>query len=105
AYRLLQVRRLFDVTADAAEGFDHLFVARVVQQAGRRRRDAGLVAAIDAVVVEDHGSHRQLVAADRLDLHAAEAEGAVAFDGDDRLAADRGGADGIAHADTHDAPG
>src|ERR1051326_2265305 len=97
------------VGADAAEGFRDLVVARAFDERGRRRiRAAGGIdvgAAIDAVVVEDDDADRQLVAADRLDFHAAEAEGAVAFDREHRLAGlDRGG-DPEPPADAHDAPG
>ena len=116
--RLAGIHRLVDgalqlvgrgrVDADAAEGLHHLVVARALDEHGRRRIRASRIdvgAAIDAVVVEDDDADRQLVAADGLDLHAGEAEGAVAFDREHRLAGlDRGG-DRIAHADAHDAPG
>ena len=96
------------IDADAAERLHHLVVARALDEHGRRRVRADVVdvgAAIDAVVVEDDDADRQVVPADRLDLHAGEAEGGVAFDREHRLAGlDRGG-DGIAHADAHDAPG
>ena len=93
----------------AAEGFHQQVVARVLDEDGR----GGVLAAgavdvgalVDAVVVEDDHAHRQVVAADRLDLHAAEAEGAVALDRDHRLAGRHGRGDGEAHADAHDAPG
>src|SRR5256885_2097684 len=61
--------------------------------------------AIDAVIVEDHDADRQLVAADRLDLHAGEAERTVAFHRERRFAGLDGGGDAIAHADSHHAPG
>src|SRR6266481_5623654 len=64
-----------------------------------------VVAAVDAAVVEDYDNDRQVVAADGLDLHSAEAERAVAFDGDNRLAAHDSRADGITHSDAHHAPG
>ena len=50
-------------------------------------------AAVDAVVVHHHHAHRQVVAADRLDLHAGEAERAVALDGDRRHVPDALGAE------------
>src|SRR3989442_16039251 len=56
-------------------------------------------------MVEGDGRDRQLIAGDGPDLNAAKAEGAVPFDGHDRLAADDGRADGVAHADAHNAPG
>jgi hypothetical protein len=84
-------------------------VARVLDEdGGRNIRTAGRIdvgAAIDAVVVEDDDTDRQLVAADRLHFHAGEAEGAVAFDREHGLAGLDRGPDRIAHADTHDAPG
>src|SRR5207245_7907600 len=67
------------------------------------RIDVG--AAVDAVVVEYHHADRQVVAAEGLDFHAREAEGAVALDRNHRLAADHGRRDGKAHADSHHAPG
>src|SRR5262249_57801399 len=75
---------------------------------GGRRVIARLVdvgAAIDAIVVEDDDAKRQFEAADRLDLHAGEAERAIALDREHRLAGLDRGADGVAHADAHDAPG
>src|SRR5580704_683772 len=51
--------------ADAAEGFHKLLVARVLDEDGRRHvratRRINVGAAIDAVVVEDHDTDRQLV--------------------------------------------
>ena len=105
ALELVRRRR---IDADAAERLHHLVVARALDEHGRRRVRADLVdvgAAIDAVVVEDDDADRQLVPADRLDLHAGEAERAVAFDRQHRLAGLDGRADAIAHADAHDAPG
>src|SRR5437667_12815743 len=63
-----------------------------------------VIAAIDAAVVEDYSDNRQMVAADGFDLHSAEAERAVAFDGDHGLAAHHGRADGISHAYAHYPP-
>ena len=105
---LLQLVGRRRVDADAAEGLHHLVVARALDE--HRRRDVaaarvGVGAVVDAVVVEDDDADRQAVAADRLDLHAGEAEGAVALDRDHRLAGRHRGGDGEAHADAHDSPG
>src|SRR5205085_5080863 len=62
-------------------------------------------AAIDAVIVQDDDADRELVAADRLDLHAAEAEGAITLDREHLVAGLDGGRDGGTHADAHYAPG
>src|SRR5919197_3338168 len=87
-----QALRIGSRVAVAAKGFDQLFVARVLHQDGRRGVGAtaavDIVAAIDAAVVEDDRDDRQVIAANGSDLHAAEAEGAITFDGHDRLAAD-----------------
>src|SRR5262249_35420683 len=96
------------VDADAAERLDHLVVARSLDEHGGRRVGAAAIdvgAAINAVVVEDDDADRQPVAADRLDLHAGEAERAVALDCEHRLAGLDRGANGVAHADAHHAPG
>src|SRR5437660_4072535 len=78
------------IDANAAESFHHLVVARVLDEdRWRDIRSAGRIdvrATINAVVVEDHHTDRQVVAADRLDLHSGEAEGAVAFDREHGLA-------------------
>src|SRR5207248_8695196 len=103
--RVREAWRVGAVIAPAAERLDDPLVTRIAQEAGRRIGPALGIAAIDAVIVEDDGRHRQVVTADRLDLHAAEAKGAVALDRDDGLARYRGGADRVAHADPHDAPG
>src|SRR5206468_12820648 len=61
------------VDTGAAERLDHLVVARALDEHRRRRVVTGLVdvgAAIDAVVVENDNADREVVAADRLDLHA-----------------------------------
>src|SRR6185437_10004473 len=97
------------VGPDAAEGLDESVVARAFDEDERRRvRAAARIdvdTAIDTVVVEDDDADRQVVPADRLYLHAAEAEGAVAFDREHLAAGfDRGG-DGLTHADAHHAPG
>src|SRR5207302_1609225 len=103
--RVREAWRVGAVIAPAAERLDDPLVTRIAQEAGRRIRLPLGVAAIDTVIVEDDGRHRQVVTADRLDLHAAEAKGAVALDRDDGLARHRGGADRVAHAYPHDAPG
>src|SRR6516165_11048661 len=90
--------------AGTAKRLDDLIVASVPEEPRRRIRLVRGVAAIDAVVVEDHRRYRQFVAADRLDLHAAETKGAVALDRDDGFAGHRGGANRITHADAHNAP-
>src|ERR1700730_13906034 len=94
---------------DAAEGFHHLVVARAFDEHGRGdirttgRIDVG--SAIDAVIVEDNDTDRQVVAADRLDLHAGEAKRAVALDGEHGFAGLDRSRNGIAHADAHHTPG
>src|SRR5260370_27109374 len=105
AHRLGEAGCAGQVITGPAERLGYFLVASVAEEAGRRVGAAGRVAAVDAVVVEDDRDHRQLVAADRFDLHAAEPEGAVALDRDDGLAGHRGGADRIAHANPHDTPG
>ncbi len=75
--------------ADAAERLHHLVVARALHEDRRRRIGARRIdvgAAIDAVIVEDDDADRQVVPADRLDLHAGEAESAVALDREHRVA-------------------
>src|SRR3954469_459706 len=106
--RTLQLVGARRIDADAAERFHHFVVARVLDENGWRNVDApgriDVGAAINAVVVEDNDADRQVVAADRLDLHAGEAKGAVAFDGEHGFAGLDGGSDGKSHADAHDAP-
>ena len=79
--------------AHAAERLHQLLVARVLDEHQRRGIGAArrvlLVAAVHAVVVHDDDAHRQVVAADRLGLHAGEAERAVALDRDHLLPGDR----------------
>src|SRR5882757_6634103 len=105
----LQIIGRGGVDADAAERLHHLVVAGALDEHGRcevraaRRIDVG--AAIDAVIVEDNDADRQVVATDGLDLHAGEAKGTVALDGEHRLAGLDGGGDRRAHADAHHAPG
>src|SRR6185295_10732967 len=89
--------------------FHHLVVARILDEHGRcriggpGRVDVG--AAVDPIVVEDDDADRQVVAADRLHLHARETEGAVALDGEHGFSGfDRRG-NGEAHANAHHAPG
>src|SRR3989441_7122474 len=101
--------RIDGIVADAAKGFDQLFVARLLHQDGRAGVGAtaavDIVAAIDSAVVEDNGDDREAIAANGFDLHSVEAEGAVTFDGHDRIAADDRRADCVAHADAHHPPG
>src|ERR1700740_778594 len=72
------------IGAAPAERLDHLVVARALDKdRGRRIGAAAAVevgAAIDAVIIEDHDTDRQVVAADGFDLHAGKTEGAVALD-------------------------
>src|SRR5881392_839056 len=88
--RTLQLVGARRIDADAAERFHHFVVARVLDENGWRNVDApgriDVGAAINAVVVEDNDADRQVVTADRLDLHAGEAKGAVAFNGEHRFA-------------------
>ena len=92
-----------------AEGLYHLVVAGTGSERGGRRvgatTEVGVVTTVYAVVVEHDDGHGELVAADGLYLHATEAEGTVALDGEDLLAAGDGCSYGIAHADAHHAPG
>src|SRR5215471_4445933 len=79
----LEFVRACRVDANAAESFDHLVVTRAFDENRRRRIRTGRIdvgAAVNAVVVEDDDADRQLVAADRLDLHSGEAEGTVTLD-------------------------
>src|SRR6516164_1522587 len=101
-----QARLVLRVVSNAAERLDHFVVAGVRLQAGRGWwKQTRLVAAINPAVIEDHNDDRKSVAADSLDLHTAEAEGAVTLDSYDGLAAYGSGGNGIAHADAHHAPG
>src|SRR5487761_2150076 len=105
----LQLVRRGRIDANPAEPLDHPVVAGTLDERGGGGVGAAAridtIAAIDAVVVEHHDADRQVVAADRLHLHAGEAKRAVALDGEDRLAGlDRSG-DGEPHADAHHAPG
>src|ERR1700736_1519282 len=91
----------------APERLDQAVVAGWWHQGRRRRirrRGVDTVAAVDAAVVEDDGDHRQPVAADRLQLHPAEPECAVAFDSDHGRAALHRGGDRITHPDSHPPP-
>src|SRR5580704_13244045 len=86
----LQLVGRFGLHAHATERLDELVVPRALDEDGRRRiRPAARVdvgSAVDAAIVEDDDADRQVVPANRLYLHAAEAEGAVAFDGEYGLA-------------------
>src|SRR4051794_28089040 len=100
----LQLVRRGGVHADAAEGFHHLVVARALDEHGGCRIRVGAVdvgAAIDAVIIEDDDADRQIVATDGLDLHAGEAERAVALDGEHGVAGLDGRRDRLTHADAH----
>ena len=72
-HRALEFVGARGIDADAAEGLHHLVVTGALDEHGRRRIGADRVdvgAAVDAVIVEDDDADRQLVAADRLDLHS-----------------------------------
>src|SRR5579871_3157172 len=105
----LEFVRRGGVDADAAERLHHLVVAGARDEHRRRRIVAAALvdvgAAIDAVIVEDDDTDRQVVTADGFDLHAGKAERAVAFDCEHGEAGFDGGRDRLAHADAHDAPG
>jgi hypothetical protein len=73
----------------------------------RRRIVPGwrFVAAVDTAIVGDDDGHRQPVTADGLDFHAGKAKRAVTLDCDHGITRLGRGGDGVAHADTHYAPG
>src|SRR5271167_2608342 len=77
------------IDANPAEPLDHLVVAGAGHKHGWGRIGAAAridaISAIDAVIVEHDNADRQVVAADRLHLHAGEAKRAVALDGEHRL--------------------
>src|SRR5262245_27607079 len=95
--------------ANAAKRFHQLLVAGVLDEDGGRNvrttRGIDVGSAVDAVVVKDDDADREVVPADRFDLHAGEAERTVAFDREHAFAGLHRGRDGKAHADAHDAPG
>src|ERR1700694_3742401 len=94
---LAQLGRGRGVHAHATEGLHQLVIACALDEHGGCHIGAAgridVRAAVNAVVVEDDHADRQVVAADGLDFHAGEAEGAVALDRDHLLAADHGGRD------------
>src|SRR6185437_697350 len=103
---LREAGRVGCVVADATKRLHHLVIACVAHETGRRATGAASrITPINSVIVEDDCDYRQLVAADRFDLHAAKTKSAVALNGDDRLAGDYSGTDSVAHADAHHAPG
>src|SRR6266852_4328960 len=106
--RLREPLRIEGVVTDAAKSFDQLFITRLLHQDGRSGVGAtsavNVVATVNSTVVEDDSDDGQLIAANCFDLHSAEAERAVAFDGHYRLAADDCRADCVAHADAHHPP-
>src|SRR3546814_7709114 len=99
--------RISDWSSDVCSS--DLVVARPLHSFGDRRVGAAggidVGAAVDAVVVEDNHEDRQVVAADGLHLHAGEAEGAIALDGEHRTTGLHRGRDGLDYADAHDATG
>src|SRR5246127_2049723 len=104
----LQFIRGGGIDADAAKRLHHLVVSRTLDEhggCGIRACRVGVGAAIDAVIVEDDDADREVVAADCFDLHAGEAERAVALDRKHRLAGLDAGCDRRAHPDAHHAPG
>ena len=96
------------IVGSATEGLYQLVVAGIgCERRGRRictASEVGVVATVYAAIVEHHHGDGQSVAADGLDLHTTEAEGAVALDSHDLTTTGDGCRYGIAHADTHDAP-
>src|SRR5712664_68978 len=94
---LAQLGRRRGVHAHATEGLHQLVIACALDEHGGCHIGAAgridVRTAVDAVVVEDDHADRQVVAAEGLDFHAGEAEGAVALDRDHRLAANHGGRD------------
>jgi len=107
----LEVLRLLDKEAFAAEGFHHPVIAGAVDQRVRLHvehrvvRDLGHAGA-DAAVVEHDDFDREVVANERLHLHAREADRRVAGEVDDRpVGLGDGGGDGLAEADAHRAVG
>src|ERR1019366_8364446 len=101
--------RIGHMIARAAESLDEFVIARSPHENSWRWIGAPatveVVAPVDAAVVEDDSDDRERIAANGLDLHAAEPEGAIAFDGDHGLSARHCCADGITHTDTHHTPG
>ena len=103
----LQVLRILDEEALAAEGLHHLVVAGAVDQRVRLHVEHRVFrdlrhARADAAIVEHDDLDREVVAAERLHLHAGEADRRVARDLDDRpVGMHDAGGDGEAHADAH----
>src|ERR1700680_3944211 len=106
-HRVAKLGRRRGQHTHATEGLHQFFVARALDEhQGGWIGSSGrihFVAAVDAVVVQDHDADRQVVAADRLDFHAGETEGAVALDRDHLLAADHGRRDRKAPTEAHEA--
>ena len=63
-----------------------------------------LITAIDASVVEYQHRHRQSVTTNGFNLHSAEPEGAITFDGEHLLSARYGRTDAISHTNAHHTP-
>ena len=104
--RITQFTVCGGIVSHATKGLYHLIVASTRGECRGRRIGAttkvGVIAAVDATIIEDDNRHRKLVATDGLNLHSAKAKGAVALNGKDLLATGDSGCNGIAHADAHD---
>src|SRR5438132_8105166 len=102
--RFREAGSVFGKITNPSKRFDHLVVASVRNEASRRRLSARLIAAVNPVVVDNQGHDWEPVSADRLELHSAESEGAVTYDGHDPSTGHSGRGDGISHADAHHTP-
>src|SRR4029077_13987493 len=98
-----------DMMAGTAESLDEFVITSVLHQNGWSRISTAtsihVVAAINPTIVKNNGDDGQGVAADGLNFHAAETEGAIALDGDDRFTGSHSRSNGVTHADSHHAPG
>src|SRR5438105_9751304 len=107
----LQVLRVLDKEALAAEGFHHPVVAGAVDQRVGLHVEHRVVrdlrhAGADAAVVQNDDLDRQVVAAQRLHLHAGEADRRISRQVDDRtVRVHDGGGDRLAEAEAHRAVG
>ena len=96
------------VQSHTAKGLHHEVIACAFDKdRGRNIGASALIdihAAINAVIIEDHHANRQVVATNGLDLHATEAKGTVALNGEHGFLGGDGRGNGKAHTDSHDAP-